>query len=191
MAIFAHSKESCPIAEWQPLDAHLAGVADKAASFAEGFSSAQLAGILGLLHDIGKARSSFQSYLRRCNGIEDSEADYGNHSHSGAGACWLWKHGGNIGKALSYCVAGHHAGLPDMSCGETPNGALKNRLDEDAKVLEEPSVREWISTHQIDCISEKLRPPFRFCPGDSSLSFWIRMMYSCLLKRLWTLNVRD
>lgn len=181
MAIFAHSKESCPIAEWQPLDAHLAGVADKAASFAEGFSSAQLAGILGLLHDIGKARSSFQSYLRRCNGIEDSEADYGNHSHSGAGACWLWKHGGNIGKALSYCVAGHHAGLPDMSCGETPNGALKNRLDEDAKVLEEPSVREWISTHQTDCMSEILRAPFHFSSRDSSLSFWIRMMYSCLV----------
>ena len=181
MAIFAHSKESCPIAEWQPLDAHLAGVADKAASFAEGFSSAQLAGILGLLHDIGKARSSFQSYLRRCNGIEDSEADYGNHSHSGAGACWLWKHGGNIGKALSYCVAGHHAGLPDWSGGETPSGALAVRRAEDAPVLDEPSVRDWISTHQIDCISEKLRPPFRFCPGDSSLSFWIRMMYSCLV----------
>ena len=181
MAIFAHSKESCPIAEWQPLDAHLAGVADKAASFAEGFSSAQLAGILGLLHDIGKARSSFQSYLRRCNGIEDSEADYGNHSHSGAGACWLWKHGGNIGKALSYCVAGHHAGLPDWSGGETPSGALAVRRAEDAPVLDEPSVRDWISTHQTDCMSEILRAPFQFCSRDSSLSFWIRMMYSCLV----------
>lgn len=181
MAIFAHSKESCPIAEWQPLDTHLADVAEKAASFAEGFSSAQLAGILGLLHDIGKARSSFQSYLRRCNGIEDSEADYGNHSHSGAGACWLRKHGGSIGTALSYCVAGHHAGLPDWLCGETPSGALAVRLDEDAKVLEESSVREWISAHQTDCMSEILRAPFQFCSRDSSLSFWIRMMYSCLV----------
>ena len=181
MEVYAHSKKDRPIAEWQPLEAHLNAVARMADVFAKPFSSSQASRLLGVLHDLGKARDSFQSYLRRCNGIEDSEADYGDHSHSGAGACWLWKHCGGIGKALSYCVAGHHAGLPDWSIGETPNGALNVRLDEEASVFAEASVREWISTHESDYIREQLRIPFQFSPKDSSLSFWIRMMYSCLV----------
>ena len=151
------------------------------AAFAASFASGEHGRILGKLHDLGKARASFQSYLCRCNGIEDSEADYGDHSHSGAGACWLWSHAGSLGKALAYCVAGHHAGLPDWSGGETPNGALVVRLAEEASVLDDGSVSEWISVHESDYIKEQLRIPFKFSSNDSSLSFWIRMMYSCLV----------
>ena len=178
---YAHSQSGSPISEWQPLQDHCTAVADMAATFADPFASNVHGRLLGWLHDLGKARTSFQSYLRRCNGIEDSETDYGDHSHSGAGACWLWDNAGDIGKALAYCVVGHHAGLPDWSDGETPNGALKIRLDEEASVLAETSVREWISAHESKYIKEKLRPPFLFSRTDSSLSFWIRMMYSCLV----------
>ena len=160
---------------------HCKAVAAMSAVFAASFASGEHGRILGNLHDLGKARDSFQLYLRRCNGIEDSGADYGDHSHSGAGACWLWNHAGNLGKALAYCIAGHHAGLPDWSGGETPNGALVVRLDEEASVLAENSVREWISANESDYIKEQLRIPFQFSPKDSSLSFWIRMMYSCLV----------
>ena len=160
---------------------HCKAVAAMSAVFAASFASGEHGRILGNLHDLGKARDSFQSYLRRCNGIEDSEADYGDHSHSGAGACWLRNNVGGLGTALAYCVAGHHAGLPDWSGGETPNGALVVRLDEEASVLAENSVREWISANESDYIKEQLRIPFQFSPKDSSLSFWIRMMYSCLV----------
>ena len=180
MKIFAHSNGG-DLTKWQTLQDHCKAVAAMSAAFAVSFASGEYGRILGIIHDLGKARTSFQSYLRRCNGMEDSDADYGDHSHSGAGACWLWSHAESLGKALAYCVAGHHAGLPDWSGGETPNGALVVRLAEEASVLDDVSVSEWISVHESDYIKEQLRIPFKFSSNDSSLSFWIRMVYSCLV----------
>ena len=179
--IFAHSRPDLPIDQWQALQDHCNGVARLCSKFAGPFGSESLGYIIGEVHDLGKSRSSFQSYLRRCNGIEDPEVDYGDHSHSGAGACWLADKGGLPGKILAYCVAGHHAGLPDWSGGETPNGALVVRLKEEVYVLSEPDVRSWISAHEAGWLSERLSPPFIFSLDDSSCSLWIRMMYSCLV----------
>ncbi|MCR5382819.1 MAG: CRISPR-associated endonuclease Cas3'' [Lentisphaeria bacterium] len=181
MPVYAHSNHSPVIDSWQLLSDHADAVARMASVFALSFNSASHASLLGKCHDIGKARDSFQSYLRRCNGIEEEDQDFGEHSHSGVGACWLWGHVGNFGKALSYCVAGHHAGLPDWSGGETPGGALSIRMQEEASVLSEPAVREWISVHEADWLHEQLDRPIAFCRDDSSVSFWIRMMYSCLV----------
>lgn len=178
---YAHSLPGAPIEEWQTLQAHSKAVAGLSESFARPFASSKCGWLLGALHDLGKARDSFQSYLRRCNGIDDFEYDFGDHSHSGAGACWLKDNAGGIGKALAYCVAGHHAGLPDWSGGNTPDGALVQRLKGEAAVLEEPAVRDWIATSKTNWSETKLSPPFVFCRDDSSVSFWIRMMYSCLV----------
>lgn len=178
---YAHSRSGSSTSDWQTLQDHCKAVADLSESFADSFASGIYGRLVGELHDVGKARSAFQSYLKRCNGIEDSEADGGNHSHSGAGACWLEKNCGVIGKALAYCVAGHHAGLPDWSGGEAPNGALAIRLKEDKPVLSEDNVNAWISAHESAWLKERLSTPFAFCREDSSLSFWIRMMYSCLV----------
>ena len=119
---YAHSKGD-DVTQWQPLQDHCNAVAGLCAEFAESFESGDVGRLTGGIHDLGKARSSFQSYLLRCNGMDDGDLDYGDHSHSGAGACWLKDNAGGLGKALAECVAGHHAGLPDWSGGEVPNGA--------------------------------------------------------------------
>lgn len=178
---YAHSRKSAPLTEWQTLDAHLLAVADSAGKFASAFGSSEWARLVGLVHDIGKAQKAFQSYLLRCNGIDDSEPDYGDHSHSGAGACWLSKNAGNLGKALAYCVAGHHAGLPDWSGGDTPDGALVRRLEHDAHILDDTALTKWLKEHEEILRDVKRDMPFTFRSKDSSLSFWIRMMYSCLV----------
>lgn len=180
MNAFAHSNGG-DVAKWQTLQAHCKAVAALSESFADSFASGIYGRLVGELHDVGKARSAFQSYLKRCNGIEDSEADGGDHSHSGAGACWLEKNCGAFGKALAYCVAGHHAGLPDWSGGEAPNGALVQRLANDGGALDELAVRDWITRHESEWPQDKLAPLPWFCCNDSSISFWIRMMYSCLV----------
>lgn len=181
MDFYAHSRNGAQQSAWQTLLSHSEAVAGLCSNFASPFNSGECGRVVGAIHDLGKARSSFQSYLRRCNGIEDSEADHGDHSHSGAGACWLWNSERKLAKILAYCVAGHHAGLPDWSGGETPNGALVQRLNDEAAVLDEAAVRDWIPRLDIDRAALNLLPPFRFDQGDSSVSFWIRMMYSCLV----------
>lgn len=175
--IYAHSLANAPQANWQTLSQHLSAVAERSAEFAKEFKSEEWARLLGMLHDLGKARASFQHYLERCNGLTDSEYDGADHSHSGTGAVWAIQQFEAPGRILAYCVAGHHAGLPDWIDGPTPCGALRYRLDQEQAVLAEPSVKEWLSANQL--AMECPRPPWRFIEAD--VSFWIRMLFSCLV----------
>jgi len=139
--------------------------------------------MLGQLHDIGKARVSFQEYLKRENGLE-SDAPCEDKTHSGAGAVWAAEclFGGRLkmlGRILAYPIAGHHAGLPDWIDGEKPNGSLYVRLAEERNVLADKSVRDWIDRNQQIWRGQTLTPPWRF--ENSDLSFWIRMLFSCLV----------
>lgn len=189
--VFAHSKTDCPCESWQTLEEHSARVAYMAGIYAKEFNSEGFGRFLGYLHDIGKARSSFQGYLMRQNGIDDKDYDYGDHSHSGAGACWGIYRGPfqKLEKIFAYILAGHHAGLPDWSGGETPAGALNIRLELEKSVIEEEPVSKWIADHSSEWIkSLPTQPPWQFdskckegefCKSD--LSFWIRMLYSCLV----------
>ena len=180
MNVFAHSNGD-DVTKWQTLQDHCKTVADMAASFANSFASSKCGWLLGMVHDLGKARASFQSYLYRCNGVEDPDPDFGDRTHASAGAIWLWQHAGNLGKALAYCIAGHHAGIPDWSGGSTPDGTLAMLLKHEVSVLDEMPVSKWIADHETAWLSERLPSPFVFSRDDSSLSFWIRMMYSCLV----------
>ena len=175
--IYAHSLPGQPPAAWQTLDRHASNVAAMAAAFARPFASSEWARLLGELHDLGKARRSFQSYLARANGLSDVDYDASEHSHSGAGACWAVRTFGPAGRILAYCIAGHHAGLPDWIGGETPNGALSVRLAEEASVLDEPPVRAWIAARE----SARALPPPPFRCGEAGFALWIRMLYSCLV----------
>ena len=169
---------------WQTLIEHSESVANIASTFASAFNSSTMGKLIGFCHDWGKTRASFQSYLRRSNGLEDTEVDFGDHSHSGVGACWLWDHANSLGslaKALAFCVVGHHAGLPDWSGGETPNGSMAVRIDDEQVILNETCVQKWIASHETCWLQSIMPPPFMFRRDDSSLSFWIRMMYSCLV----------
>lgn len=180
MSVYAHSLPGCPESEWQTLEEHSRSVAELAAKFAAPFGSSEIAKLLGLVHDLGKARSSFQGYLRRQNELDDSSYDSGEHGHSGAGACWFSQELGGFGELLSYCVMGHHAGLPDKINGKTPQGALAFRINDEKAVLEELPVKEWISAHSSEWRACSIsRPWCKFKPDDAS--FWVRMLYSSLV----------
>ncbi|MBP5182682.1 MAG: CRISPR-associated endonuclease Cas3'', partial [Lentisphaeria bacterium] len=183
--IYAHSLEGRPESEWQTLSEHSRNVSILAEAFAGAFHSEKWAKVLGLLHDGGKSRSSFQDYLKRCNQMETGASGYGEHSHSGAGACWCrenLKEGLQAaGRILSYCIAGHHAGLPDWIGGTTPNGALMYRLQQERDVLRETQVTDYFKQFDPQEWKNELLPPWKFHgKGDTDVSFWIRMLFSCL-----------
>lgn len=108
---YAHTLPHRPESEWEPLEAHLRAVAERAGAFAAAFGAQPWGEAAALLHDIGKAGAGVQEYLRA------SAAGRGPRrgpDHSSAGAVLAERHGPNVlGKLLAYVVAGHHSGLPD------------------------------------------------------------------------------
>jgi CRISPR-associated endonuclease/helicase Cas3 len=177
---YAHSLEGEPPERWQGLEDHLKNVAGLAADFAGIFNSADWAWNAGLLHDLGKATNAFQSYLMRCNELDDSEYDADNSisNHASGGAAWAEEQQGkSIGRILAYLSAGHHTGLPDWYSSETGNAALPCRLDEGMRNLE--YIRDFAENISPQVKEVKRPPAFVRKPADFHL--WMRMLFSCLV----------
>jgi len=172
---YAHSLEGKPPSEWQPLDEHLKNVAEMARSFAKPFGAGDWGYLAGLWHDLGKYSKDFQRYLDTAEGIDAHiETKIGRVDHSTAGA----KHAFNLlkdkGKLLAYAIAGHHAGLPDGKANS--NSCLSYRLK---KNIPNYSARPDRILGSI----ESTNLPFPLDPKrfGFQLSFFIRMIFSCLV----------
>ncbi|CEO88585.1 CRISPR-associated endonuclease Cas3'' [Syntrophaceticus schinkii] len=105
------------------LSEHLAGTSNLAEMFAEKFESGTWGKAAGLAHDVGKGRLLWQSYLQQKSGYYDEDAHLegkkGKLPHAIHGAELVeYLFGKGIGRLLAYCIAGHHAGLPDWSSAE-------------------------------------------------------------------------
>lgn len=147
---------------------HLEGTAELSGKFAKCFGYEDWGYCVGKLHDIGKYSEKFQE---RIHG-SDIRVD---HATAGAQVC---KGLGGIYTLLAYCIAGHHAGLPDT--GESADtedsstlmGRMKKRLEE---------YREY---EKEVIIPELKTPPFSIAADTDpsfAISFLIRMLYSCLV----------
>jgi CRISPR-associated endonuclease/helicase Cas3 len=124
MSLIAHSANES--GKPQPLREHLDNVAGLAAEFARPFGASGLARIAGLAHDLGKASSGVQAYLRG-----ETPARRGP-DHSSAGAVAVAR----VAELLAFVVAGHHGGLPEI-------GELKSRL---ATKAQDPTVLAVLET---------------------------------------------
>lgn len=147
----------------QSLVEHLKGTAKLAGEFAGKFGSKEWGVGCGICHDIGKYSDSFQ---RRLQGGSPTD-------HSTAGAKELHQEKYIM---AAYCVAGHHAGLPDGGTigddrGEsTFYGRMKKQVDDYTAFKKE------IEFPKLD------RPPMKHLgKGGFSVSFFIRMLFSCLV----------
>lgn len=179
MEYYAHSHPDHPDdpTQWQRLEDHLRSVAGKAAEFAGPFDSANWAWNAGWLHDVGKADSAFQGYLRRENGLDDAEYDSGKVNHSSAGAALAEARlGACVGRIHAYIAAGHHAGLPDWYASETGNAALSKRLEEGRSNLSR--IQNYVGG-VVAQLRDAPRPPAFVEQADFHL--WVRLLYSCLV----------
>lgn len=153
----------------QTIKEHLYGTAQLAGKFAEHFGKRDWGYCCGMLHDIGKYSLAFQEKIR------SSSAKRVDHSTAGARVC-LEK--GGLYSFMSYCIAGHHCGLPnygnssDGTEAPTLEGRKKKKIEDYSFYKKEIEIPE-IKTLPMD---PKADPD-----PDFSLSIFIRMLYSCLV----------
>ncbi|MTI42019.1 CRISPR-associated endonuclease/helicase Cas3, partial [Roseibium hamelinense] len=172
---FAHSGREQDKSDWQKLDAHLVAVGELASKYGHDCGLDRAAYFAGLLHDLGKYSPPFQ---RRLEG-EDIRVD---HSTAGAIAVLDIFTENNLDRVtaelIAYCIAGHHAGLPDRQ-NETA-ACLDRRLAAELPALD-PVWKEELDV-ALGSISPELLSSFIGKKGAFfSMSVITRMIFSCLV----------
>lgn len=167
-------------ARYEAVCDHLREVAEMAADFARPFAAEEWAYAAGMAHDIGKYSKEFQRRI-----LENGR----KVDHSTAGAEVLMDEGL---APLSYCVAGHHGGLPDGGTGADLSGTLIGRLRK-AECGGIPDYHAFQSEVSVPKPSENIAGFFRRSGGNNLKdaasadyvafreSFFIRMVFSCLV----------
>ncbi|HZK19892.1 MAG TPA: CRISPR-associated endonuclease Cas3'', partial [Treponemataceae bacterium] len=177
-ALIAHVKKTKNDAWDEPhllLD-HLMGTASRAGAFANSFNCKQWGVACGMIHDIGKSSQAWQRYLCLKSGYDVEahlEGKPGKEDHSSPSAKVAEElFGRELGRVLSYCIAGHHTGLPDWTGSQS---SLSFRIQN--------TKTSFIHSDFIDKTKNlKLPvPPWKFNPQGIDMSLWIRMLFSCLV----------
>lgn len=178
---YAHTRTGHPPSEWEPAHVHLEEVAERAAAFVGRFAPPEWGTVLGRWHDLGKYSEAFQERLLgpdRDEAASESAPGGKRVDHSTAGA----RHAaerlpGADGRILAYCIAGHHAGLPDDGPDDDER-SLTRRLDPARRI------EDWSAAPAELREFPALRAPSLRQPTDGnaywSLSVFCRMLFSCL-----------
>lgn len=147
----------------QSNEAHTAGVAARAASFAEEFGMASWGKVLGLLHDKGKESNAFQQHIKKESGLAPETKVIGDYHHAYVGGVIARKlFGKGADNFLVNQIVSHHTGLHDS--------------DELEEILKKNLPRE------INADVEKLtldKPTFH--PVKEDFHHLARVLYSCLV----------
>ena len=151
----------------QLLKDHLTGTAELAALFAKSFGKEEWGYCEGLLHDIGKYS---QEFLQKITQNLNRKVD---HSTAGAKVCAEM---GGFYLLLRYCIAGHHAGLPNTGGSGVDPSTLRGRLK---KIV--PNYEDYKKEIEIPPLKEVPFDPRETTNADFSCSVFIRMLYSCLV----------
>ena len=153
----------------QTIKEHLEGTAKLSGEFAEKFGKQDWGYCCGMLHDIGKYSIYFQ---KRILGENNYRVD-----HSTAGARVCLEKGGKY-SFLEYCIAGHHAGLPNYgnNYDESTDSTLSGRRLK--KLSDYQAYQTEIEVPAINSMPIDLK---RTVNPDFSLSVFMRMIYSCLV----------
>lgn len=167
------------MADWEPLERHLEEVSRRAAEFADAFGAAEWGRLLGRWHDLGKYSAQFQQYLRTSADPDASEEMRGRVDHSTFGARYAAeKIGGHCGQLLAFCIAGHHAGLPNAYATEAAEE--RSTLEFRLKMKNVPDI-SFVPTSDAPVL--ECRVPFRLRAEDHGfqISFFTRMLFSALI----------
>lgn len=120
----------------------------------------------GMLHDLGKYRDAFQAYLR-----EERERSVETH-HAVYGAALAFQ---RRWPALAFTIAGHHAGLHDLSQLQDFVNDTKYKAIERLPLLIERF------TSEVGPLDAHFVEPKFDCTQQTHAEFYIRMLFSMLV----------
>lgn len=178
--------------EWKKhyLDEHLESVGKLSDQFAQKFLNGDWARLIGLWHDLGKYNPEWQIYLQSKTGynedIHKDELREGKIDHSTAGAIFAFRYWEatkfpqELRRVFSYCISGHHAGLPDWTHEMGVGGSLDSRLKKNN--LWEKAMRGKIPIHLLqrdNPTSNPMGSKKKFEP--KYFHHWIRFLFSSLI----------
>lgn len=168
---YAHSTARTDKSDWQLLRDHLLSTGRLAARNADLFGGGRLAGVCGLLHDLGKYTQEFQQRL---------SGEFPRMDHATWGARIARERFGMLGNLLAYGIAGHHTGLANGREGGARR-ALQDRLMESPQYALLP---QWQDEVILPSASEVGLPSGFHVRKDRSQfqqAFLARMLFSCLV----------
>jgi CRISPR-associated endonuclease/helicase Cas3 len=114
--LFAHSLNTA--GKRQPLSDHLHNVAALAEEFAAALGEGDTARFIALVHDIGKAKGTWQERLIQLEAGLKPAFDEAKSDHKMAGSAYGYASSATV----ALVVAGHHGGIPCNVAG--PRGRL-------------------------------------------------------------------
>lgn len=162
--------------EIQDLNAHLKGVGDLALVFSQEFLNSEWGKVVGCWHDIGKFSDTFQNYIRIKSGFEEG-LHVERTDHSSAGAIFAKENlPDGYWQPITYCIAGHHAGLHNWYPEIGLTGSLQERLYKQESF---DSVKHFVTENTFDL--KKLNRPTGKPIALECIHLWIRMLFSCLV----------
>ena len=177
---YAHSREGFDKAEWQRLITHLTRTGEFAYELGRDAGVSELARMAGRLHDIGKYSEAFQ---RRLEGAKRPV----DHATAGAreiARLFRTEPQKTFAELLSYCIAGHHSGLPDYGNISDVEGDSTLLARREKKRLEDYSAYQTeIDTAELTFEPRLIKPIKDH--RNFSVSFLTRMIFSTLVDADW------
>ena len=152
---------------------HLRDTGKRAAGFLKFVNGEAFGQAAGLLHDLGKYSSEFQTRLA-------GDPRPVDHSTAGAREA-IARYGPQLGKILAFCVAGHHAGLANGNGVQHAGRTLAQRLNNECRIprINEVWEREITLPEPSDFSALSLQS--HQDEHAFSFSFFVRMLFSALV----------
>ena len=151
----------------QTNDEHSLEVAERAERFTQEIGMSGWGRFLGGLHDKGKEKYDFQTYIRMMNEMPTKTNTYHDKTHAYVGALLARKLFPAGYPFVAYALAGHHAGMPDYLSLEE---LLKKPLPTEVSLDNLPEYPEL----PVALLGSMRGNPYM-------LNHLLRMLYSCLV----------
>jgi len=186
----------------QTVPEHLAAVQEGCEVFGSKIGATHLAGMAGLLHDMGKNTHSFMQYIQLASADPENAPKRGSVDHSTAGGKWIYQRYHEkallpqdkiAAEWIANCVISHHQGLRDYVAPEGKSPFLERVVNKKEGMEEyEQAVAAFLSdwtVEELDCYfadaKQELKRMIELRKVNKlrpiAFSLLIKYLFSCLI----------